>query len=121
TTSTQIHVWQQNLNASLLAQHSLLNSSIAHNWDIVALQEPHINTLKNTISSPYFHTIYLTTHFSSLNLTSCTVTLVSKAFNTNSWQQIAFPSPDIVMIQFKDPFRRCTLCNVYNDCLLTLT
>ncbi|KAG1720129.1 uncharacterized protein EDB91DRAFT_1023216, partial [Suillus paluster] len=53
-----IHVWQQNLNASLTAQHSLLNSPIACDWDIVALQEPHINSLKNTVSSPYFHAIY---------------------------------------------------------------
>ncbi|KAG2073314.1 hypothetical protein BDR04DRAFT_1011137 [Suillus decipiens] len=58
---TQICVWQQNLNMSLRVQHSLLNSPIAWDWDIVALQEPHINSLKNSISSPYFHTVYPTT------------------------------------------------------------
>ncbi|KAG1795228.1 uncharacterized protein BJ212DRAFT_1253026, partial [Suillus subaureus] len=80
---------------------------------VVALQEPHINILKNTISSPYFYAIYVTTRFSAPNLTSHTVTLVSKAFNTNSWQQITFLSPDVVVIQFRGPFRRCTLFNIY--------
>jgi len=120
-TLTRLRVWQQNLNASLLAQHSLLNSPIAHDWDIVALQEPHINSMKNTISSLYFHAVYPTTRFSAPNLTSRAITQISKSFDTNSWQQIAFPSPDVVVIQFKGPFGHCTLFNIYNDCLLTST
>lgn len=118
---TRIRVWQQNLNTSLLAQHSLLNSPIARNWDIVALQEPHINSMKNTISSPYFHAVYPTTRFSTPGLTSRAVTLISKSFDTNSWQQIAFPSPDVVVIQLRGPFGRCTIFNIYNDCILTRT
>ncbi|KAJ8589708.1 hypothetical protein M405DRAFT_693199, partial [Rhizopogon salebrosus TDB-379] len=110
-----LHIWQQNLNTSLIAQHSLLNSPIARNWDIVALQEPHISSMKNTISSPYFHTVYPTTRFSSPELTSRAVTLISKSFNTNSWQQLAFPSPDVVVIQLCGPFGRCTIFNIYND------
>ncbi|KAG2037954.1 hypothetical protein BDR03DRAFT_862807 [Suillus americanus] len=60
-TPTQLHIWQQNLNASLVMQHSLLNSPIAHNWDIVAIQESYINSMKNTILSSYFHAVYPTT------------------------------------------------------------
>ncbi|KAG2047701.1 hypothetical protein BDR06DRAFT_896922, partial [Suillus hirtellus] len=56
-------IWQQNINTSLIAQHSLLNSSIACEWDVVALQELHINQMKNTISLPYFYAVYPTTHF----------------------------------------------------------
>jgi endonuclease/exonuclease/phosphatase family metal-dependent hydrolase len=120
---TRLRIWQQNLqvNTSLIAQHSLLNSPIARNWDIVALQEPHINSMKNTISSPYFHAVYPTTRFSSPELTSRAVTLISKSFNTNSWQQLAFPSPDVVVIQLCGPFGRCTIFNIYNDCSLTKT
>ncbi|KIK75161.1 hypothetical protein PAXRUDRAFT_173568 [Paxillus rubicundulus Ve08.2h10] len=47
-----LRIWQQNLNTSPLAQHSLLTSSpIAKDWDIIALQEPSINTIRNTIST----------------------------------------------------------------------
>ncbi|KAJ8589711.1 hypothetical protein M405DRAFT_738135, partial [Rhizopogon salebrosus TDB-379] len=112
---TRLCIWQQNLNTSLIAQHSLLNSPIARNWDIVTLQEPHINSMKNTISSPYFHAVYPTTRFSTPELTSRVVTLISKSFNTNSWQQLAFPSPDVVVIQLCSLFGRCTIFNIYND------
>ncbi|KAG1817233.1 uncharacterized protein BJ212DRAFT_1270724 [Suillus subaureus] len=112
----RLHVWQQNLNTSLTAQHSLLNGPITNKWDVIALQEPHINHMKNTISSPYFHAIYPTTHFSSPKTTSHAVTLISKSLNTNSWQQIPFPSPDVVVTQFLGPFGQCTVFNIYNNC-----
>ncbi|KAG1787677.1 uncharacterized protein HD556DRAFT_1246524, partial [Suillus plorans] len=98
---------------SLVAQHSLLNSPIAREWDIIALQEPHINSMKNTISPTYFHAVYPTTRFSAPNLKSRAVTLISKSLETNSWQQFAFPSPDVVVIQFQGPFSRCTIFNIY--------
>ncbi|KAG2070303.1 hypothetical protein BDR04DRAFT_1019257, partial [Suillus decipiens] len=114
-------IWQQNLNTSLVVQHSLLNSPIAQDWDIVALQEPHINSLKNSILSPYFHAVYPTTHFSKPDLTSHAITLVSKSFDTNSWQQIMFPSLDVMVIQLQGLFGQCTIFNIYNNCLLTDT
>ncbi|KAG2071514.1 hypothetical protein BDR04DRAFT_951062, partial [Suillus decipiens] len=82
-------------------------------WDLIALQKPHINKMKNTISSPYFHAVYPTTHFSSSESTSRAATLISKAFDTNSWQQIPFPSPDIVVIQFLGTFGHSTIFNIY--------
>ncbi|KAG2064714.1 hypothetical protein BDR04DRAFT_1034532 [Suillus decipiens] len=118
---TTLYIWQQNLNSFLTAHHSLLNSPIANKWDIIALQEPHINYMKNTISSPYFHAVYPTSHFTAPETTSCTVTLISKAFDTKSWQQIPFPSPDVIVIQFLGPFGCCTVFNIYNDCNQTKT
>lgn len=119
--TTWLQVWQQNLNNSLIAQHSLLNGPIAHKWNIIALQEPHINSMKNTISSPFFHTIYLSTRLSSPESKSQAVMLVSKSLDTDSWQQIPFPSPDIVIIQLRGTFSHCTIFNIYNDCVHTKT
>ncbi|KAI6020723.1 hypothetical protein PISMIDRAFT_75803, partial [Pisolithus microcarpus 441] len=45
---TRLRIWQQNLNKSTKALFSLLNSTLANNWDVIALQEPPINTLGNT-------------------------------------------------------------------------
>ena len=114
--TTRIRIWQQNLNTSPIAQHSLLNSPIAHDWDIIAIQEPHINPMKNTISSSHFHAVYPTTRFTSPHLTSRAVTLVNKSLNMNAWQQIPFPSPDVIIIQLRGTFGRCTIFNIYNDC-----
>jgi len=45
---TQIRIWQQNLNNSHIALHSLINNNIADDWDIIALQEPPVDKLGNT-------------------------------------------------------------------------
>ncbi|KIJ11402.1 hypothetical protein PAXINDRAFT_27822, partial [Paxillus involutus ATCC 200175] len=55
---TQLRIWQQNLNTSRIVQLSLLNSRVAKDWDIVALQEPYINPMKNTTSTRRFHVVY---------------------------------------------------------------
>ncbi|KIK79514.1 hypothetical protein PAXRUDRAFT_161158, partial [Paxillus rubicundulus Ve08.2h10] len=51
---TRLCIWQQNLNKSQVTQLSLLNSPIANDWDILAIQEPHIMTNGNTDSSSSF-------------------------------------------------------------------
>lgn len=116
TPDSHIRIWQQNLNRSGTTQHSLLHSPHAKDWDIYALQEPHVRPNKNTISSPKFYTVYPSTRYSSPETTTRAVTLISTSISTNSWKQIPFPSPDVVVVQFTGPSTRLTLINVYNDC-----
>ncbi|KIK77856.1 hypothetical protein PAXRUDRAFT_48592, partial [Paxillus rubicundulus Ve08.2h10] len=53
-----LRIWQQNLNGSDQAQHSLLNGPGISHWSILALQEPHINTLMNMLSTSSYHAVY---------------------------------------------------------------
>ncbi|KIJ15168.1 hypothetical protein PAXINDRAFT_77920, partial [Paxillus involutus ATCC 200175] len=53
-----LRIWQQNLNGSDRAQYSLLNGPGASQWDILAIQEPHINGLMNTSSTGSFRAVY---------------------------------------------------------------
>ncbi|KIK16809.1 hypothetical protein PISMIDRAFT_72884, partial [Pisolithus microcarpus 441] len=55
---THLCIWQQNLNHSGTTQHSLLHGPHSKQWDVYALQEPHICPNKCTISSPKFYTVY---------------------------------------------------------------
>ncbi|KAF9232845.1 hypothetical protein BU15DRAFT_29153, partial [Melanogaster broomeanus] len=82
-------------------------------WDILALQEPHINQMKNTTSTRRFHVVYPSTRYTSPESKSRAVTLISTAINSNSWSQLPFPSPDVVVIQLVGPFGRCTIFNIY--------
>lgn len=42
--TTQLRIWQQNLNTSSDAQHCVISGpTTAHDWDIVAIQEPTID------------------------------------------------------------------------------
>lgn len=108
----QLRIWQRNLNASKMAQLSTMNYVKQENWDIIALQEPHINPYDNTYSNRHYHMVYPSTKYTS----ESTTTLISTTFSTNSWIQIPFPSPDVVVIQLSSPFSTCTLFNIYNVC-----
>ncbi|KIK80711.1 hypothetical protein PAXRUDRAFT_114572, partial [Paxillus rubicundulus Ve08.2h10] len=55
---TCLHIWQQNLNALRDAQIPLLNGLNTDEWDIIALQEPYINHINNTISMRRYHVVY---------------------------------------------------------------
>ncbi|KIK25331.1 hypothetical protein PISMIDRAFT_96972 [Pisolithus microcarpus 441] len=48
TQPARLCIWQQNLNNSSIALFSLINSTLADNWDIIALQEPPIDAVGNT-------------------------------------------------------------------------
>ncbi|KAF9233166.1 hypothetical protein BU15DRAFT_54274, partial [Melanogaster broomeanus] len=56
--TTQLRIWQQNLNSSKTAQLSLLEGPKSTQWDILALQEPYIDPRKNTTSTRRFHVVY---------------------------------------------------------------
>ncbi|KIK73141.1 hypothetical protein PAXRUDRAFT_46602, partial [Paxillus rubicundulus Ve08.2h10] len=88
---------------------------IAKDWDIIALQEPSINTVRNTISTRHFHTVYPSTCYSAPDKASRAITLISSALNTNSWSQLPFPSQDVVVIQLTGPYGKCMILNIYND------
>ena len=45
---TQIKIWQQNLNKSRVAQEDLIDTDVYRTYNILALQEPFINTYGNT-------------------------------------------------------------------------
>ncbi|KAF8835392.1 hypothetical protein BDN67DRAFT_913074, partial [Paxillus ammoniavirescens] len=114
TPSTRLWIWQQNLNTSQVAQLSLLNGAIVNDWDILAIQEPHLFTNGNTDSSGSFHIVYPSTRYHTPTPISRSVLLISKSLDSNSWQQLPFPSPDVTIVQLQGPYGRCTIFNVYN-------
>lgn len=113
--NVRLKIWQQNLNASLIAQLSLLNSPEATKWDIMVIQEPHINFLCNTSATHHWHVLYPSQHLTHPQQRTRVIILISMRLDTNSWKQITFPSSDVIAIQLSGPYGRCTLFNIYND------
>ncbi|KAG2051751.1 DNase I-like protein [Suillus hirtellus] len=96
---TRLRIWQQNLNTSSDAQHCILSRpSAARDWDIIAIQEPTIDTKGNTRATPDWHVVYPMHRYTQAN-----------------WRQLPFPSADVVIIQFTGPFGKLTILNIYND------
>ena len=107
-------VWQQNVNKLPTCQHTLLSNSILvkHDVSIVALQKPSINFFNNTIASKDWITIYPTTHTTHPGKT-CTLTLIRSAIQTDTWEQVDFPSGDVTVITLKGEWGKLTLFNIY--------
>jgi hypothetical protein len=113
--SMTLKIWQQNLNMSHSAQLSLLNRHDCTSWDILTLREPYTNPLNNTTVNHHYHVVYPTIRYTDSSKRIRAVTLISNLLNTNTWTQIPFPSPDVVITQLRGLYGRCTLINIYND------
>jgi exonuclease III len=82
--------------------------------DIVALQEPAINPFNCTIASKEWIPVYPTMHRDTPNKTR-TVTLVQAQLSTDVWNQIDFPSGDVMVIQVSGDWGKLTIFNIYNE------
>ena len=111
----RLRIWQQNLNKSTAAQHSLLNGPIANQQDVIAIQEPAIDhRIGLTKANSHWRVLYPTHKFTA-DAAPRAVTLINTKLSTNNWEQIPFPSRDVVVVQFCSEHSTCTLFNMYND------
>ena len=114
---TNLKIWQHNINKSGDCQHDLISSGKLTRWDIdvVALQEPAINSYGQTVASKDWKTIYPSGHAIHPEKTR-SVILVRDNLLTDGWEQIEFPSGDVTAIRIKGSWGKLTLFNIYNDC-----
>ena len=112
----KLAIWQQNINKSPTGQHDLVsNNALAlMGIDVIAIQEPSLNALKQTIASKNWFPIYPSPHNESPDKTR-SIILIRSDINTESWNQLDFPSSDVTAIQVKGEWGLLTLINVYND------
>src|SRR5258705_5823102 len=114
TTPSQLRIWQQNVDCSMVSTQHLINSDLHLRYDIIALQEPYLDTYGNTRASRYWRVVYPSSHLSPNSRTRSTL-LINSALSTNAWQQIPFDSPDVTIVQLSGTFGYLTLFYIYND------
>jgi hypothetical protein len=120
TTNNQTHpktlrILQINLNKSEKAHLELINDKLSTNWDILLIQEPHTTHFQSIRTPPKFRPVFPTDRGRNTQVRS--VIWVNNKLDTNFWKVIEIPDTnDITAIQFKGPYGRVTIFNVYNDC-----
>lgn len=97
-TKTSIRIWQQNLGKSFIAQQEMLARAHQDNWDILAIQEPYIDTLGNTRANSKWNVVYPTTVSHKAQHPHRTVILVNTKTPLESTIQIHIESRDITAI-----------------------
>ncbi|KAI9062356.1 hypothetical protein FKP32DRAFT_1532383, partial [Trametes sanguinea] len=70
-------------------------------YDVIALQEPYLDRLSLTRSTPHWRVVYPTVHRADPTRRSRAVLLVSKKLSTNIWNPVAVPHPDICAITIR--------------------
>ena len=111
----KLRIWQQNINRSLEGQLDLLYLLKANNYDIAALQEPHIDFLGRTRANLYWSVIYPKHHLKNPKKTR-SVILVNCNFFTNNWEDLNIESTDVTGVCIHGTFRAICIFNIYNDC-----
>ena len=103
------------MNKSTAAQLTLLNGPVAKERDVIVLQELAIDHCTGlTKANSHWRAVYLTHKF-TLDTNPRAITLVNTKISTNNWEQIPFPSRDVVIVQFRSAQGARTLINIYND------
>jgi endonuclease/exonuclease/phosphatase family metal-dependent hydrolase len=112
-----LKIWQQNVNKSRICQHDLVSSArlVREEIDIIALQEPSINHLGNTITSQDWTTIYPTNHAAKPQDTR-SIMLIRANILTDNWKQFDMDTGDITAIKIDGVWGTLTIFNAYIDC-----
>lgn len=112
--TTPLRIWQQNTNKSLIAQLDVLHTATPADYDLIFIQEPHIDFNKLTRALSHWHVIYPTGHHDRAERTR-SVTLVSKRLTTNNWTHIDIDSPDITGLSIVVNNGTFHMFNIYLD------
>ena len=110
-----LRIWQQNINRSLEGQLDLLQSLKDNDYDIVALQEPHIDFLGRTRANAHWTVIYPKRYLVDPSKTRALI-FINREISTNNWDEIPLDSVDVTGVRLHGEFGAICLLNIYNDC-----
>ncbi|KAF8221822.1 hypothetical protein L208DRAFT_1325846 [Tricholoma matsutake] len=109
-------IWQQNVRKSPITQQYVLNSARPEDWDIIALQEPFLDSIGNTKASPYWRVLYPTDHHKDGSDHSYSILLINTNISTDAYTPLDIPCNDITVVHFSGEFSHLSILNIYNDC-----
>ncbi len=114
-TTNHLCIWQQNMAKSSTVQHDVLASANPQKWDIIALQEPYLDSLRLTQANTHWNVIYPSNKNLENQNQVCSITLVNTNIQSTQIQQIKIQSNNITAIKIMTNTCTLLLFNVYND------
>src|ERR1700736_2191977 len=111
----KLRIWQQNTHKSQTAQDYVLNAARPEDWDILAIQEPWIDTLGKSHMTQYWRIIYPVNYYEEGRSRVRSVLLINTNINTDSYTMLLIPHSDIVGVHFTGANGSLTVINVYNE------
>jgi ribonuclease HI len=110
-----LRIWQQNCRKSEFTQQCLTNALKPDKFDICLIQEPYLDHLNNTRSSPDWTAVYPPTHYLDNSPRTRSIILISPLIGSDICTVIPIKSPDITAIQIETQRGSVRIFNIYND------
>ena len=114
--SKQLQIRQQNINKSLITTSNLLNNTPPNKFDIIAIQEPYLDHLRNARANSKSYSVYPKTHYSNKSKCTRSMILVNKKLATDTSSIIDIRSPDITAIKMKTLTGTIFVIIIYCEC-----
>src|SRR3984893_10910317 len=108
----KLRIWQQNTHKSQTAQDYILNTARPEDWDILALQEPWIDTLEKSHATQYWRIIYPVNYYEEGRSRVRSILLINTNINTDSYTVLLIPHSDITSVRFTSANGSLTVINV---------
>ena len=112
---SKLRIWQQNVHKANAAQEYIRNTARPKDWDVIALQEPWLNTFNNSRENPYWRVIYPVNHLLDGQDHTRSILLVNANISSDCYVILPIMHSDITAVQFKGEHRNLTLFNIYNE------
>lgn len=113
TTSSQLRIYQINVNRSPHAQADIIHLS-PKDWDIICIQEPYFDWQGLSRVTNGWTTVYPYKHKNGVK--SRSIMLISSLISTDAWESLPVDSTDITAVQLICDFGRIRIFNLYNAC-----
>ena len=112
---SKLRIWQQNLHKSQTAQDYVRNTANPADWDILALQEPWLNSLGNSRGTQYWQVIYPANFYAEGSSCIHSILLINTNISTDSYTILPIQNSDVTAVRFKGEFGHLTVFNIYNE------
>src|ERR1700761_4907557 len=91
TTTENLRIFQINLNKSEKAHLELMNKRLSHKYEIILIQEPHVNIFNNIRTPTNFRSVYPNNRFQNEDPIR-SVIWVNKNIDTSNWVSLDIPN-----------------------------
>lgn len=111
----KLRIWQQNVHKANAVQEYIRNTAKPKDWDVIALQEPWLDTFNNLRANPYWRVIYPANHLLDDQDRTRSILLVNTNISSDCYIVLPILHSDITAIQFKGEHGNLTIFNIYNE------
>ena len=104
---------QQNTNKSLTAVLDLLHKCPSADYDVISIQEPYVDFLRNTRENNKWITVYPKSYYIDKTKRTRAMILISKGIAMDKWEVVDVNSPNVTRIRIRTESAQVATYNMY--------